>query len=98
MGMAKKMGGLAKAARRKLRQRAGLVETRRKKEFTYRGYPLDEMKDTSLEEIIDLLPAPPRRSAIRGSADARYRFIEKLRTNRPEAAVRLHQRDVPISP
>ena len=46
--MAKKMGGLAKAARRKLRKRAGLVETRRKKEFTYRGYTLDEMKAMTL--------------------------------------------------
>ena len=60
--MAKKMGGLAKAARRKLRKRAGLVETRRKKEFTYRGYTLDEMKAMTLEEIIELLPARPRRS------------------------------------
>src|SRR5213083_3097112 len=76
--MAKKMGGgLAKAARRKLRKRAGLVETRRKKEFTYRGYTLDEMKAMTLEEIIELLPARPRRSVIRGIDDERYRFIEK---------------------
>ena len=34
--MAKKMGGLAKAARRKLRKRAAGMEVRRKREFTYR--------------------------------------------------------------
>jgi small subunit ribosomal protein S19 len=98
MGMAKKMGGLAKAARRKLRKRAGLVETRRKKEFTYRGYTLDEMKAMTLEEIIELLPARPRRSVIRGIDDERYRFIEKLRANGTETAVRTHCRDVPILP
>src|SRR6266581_586004 len=76
--MAKKMGGLAKAARRKLRKRAGLVETRRKKEFTYRGYTLDEMKAMTLEEIIELLPARPRRSFMRGIDEERLTFIEKL--------------------
>jgi len=87
--MAKKMGGgLAKAARRKLRKRAGLVETRRKKEFTYRGYTLDEMKAMTLEEIIELLPARPRRTFIRGLDDERLTFVEKLRANGTDAAVR----------
>src|SRR5438552_3968369 len=90
--MAKKMGGLAKAARRKLRKRAGLVETRRKKEFTYRGYTLDEMKAMTLEEIIELLPARPRRTFIRGLDDERLTFVEKLRANGTEAAVRTHWR------
>ncbi len=96
--MAKKMGGLAKAARRKLRKKAGLVETRRKKEFTYRGYTLDEMKAMTLEEIIELLPARPRRTFIRGIDDERMTFIEKLRSNGGEDAVRTHCRDVPILP
>ncbi len=96
--MAKKMGGLAKAARRKLRKRAGLVETRRKKEFTYRGYTLDEMKAMTLEEIVELLPARARRSFVRGIDEERMTFIEKLRGNGGEAAVRTHCRDVPILP
>src|SRR3989449_9653411 len=96
--MAKKMGGLAKAARRKLRKRAGLVETRRKKEFTYRGYTLDEMKPMPLEEIIELLPARPRRSFIRGLDEVRLTFVEKLRANGTDEAVRTHCRDVPILP
>lgn len=96
--MAKKMGGLAKAARRKLRKRAGVVETRRKKEFTYRGYTLEEMKAMSLQEIIELLPARPRRSFIRGLDDERLTFVEKLRANGSEEPVRTHCRDVPILP
>ncbi len=96
--MAKKMGGLAKAARRKLRKRAGLVETRRKKEFTYRGYTLEEMKAMTLEEIVELLPARARRSFVRGIDEERMTFIEKLRSNGGEGAVRTHCRDVPILP
>jgi small subunit ribosomal protein S19 len=96
--MPKKMGGLAKAARRKLRKRAGLVETRRKKEFTYRGYTLEEMKAMTLEEIVELLPARPRRSFIRGLDDERLTFVEKLRANGSDEAVRTHCRDVPILP
>ncbi len=97
--MAKKqMGGLAKAARRKLRKRAGLVETRRKKEFTYRGYTLDEMKAMTLEEIIELLPARPRRSFMRGIDEERFTFVEKVRANGTDEAVRTHCRDVPILP
>src|SRR3989337_1324429 len=96
--MVKRMGGLAKAARRKLRKRAGGVETRRKKEFTYRGYPLEEMKAMTLEEIVELLPARPRRSFIRGLDDERLTFVEKLRANGSDEAVRTHCRDVPILP
>ena len=96
--MAKKMGGLAKAARRKLRKRAGLVEARRKKEFTYRGYTLEEMKAMTLEEIVELLPARARRSFVRGLDDERMTFVEKLRANGSEEAVRTHCRDVPILP
>lgn len=96
--MAKKMGGLAKAARRKLRKRAGLVETRRKKEFTYRGYTLEEMKAMTLDEIVELLPARARRSFVRGIDEERMTFIEKLRANGGEEAVRTHCRDVPILP
>ncbi|MEK6987308.1 MAG: 30S ribosomal protein S19 [Candidatus Thermoplasmatota archaeon] len=96
--MAKKMGGLAKAARRKLRKRAGLVETRRKKEFTYRGYTLGEMKAMTLDEIVELLPARARRSFVRGIDEERMTFIEKLRANGGEEAVRTHCRDVPILP
>ena len=96
--MARKTGGLAKAARRKLRKRAGLVETRRKREFTYRGYTLDEMKAMTLEEIVELLPARPRRSFLRGLDDERLTFVEKLRANGSETAVRTHCRDVPILP
>src|SRR3989337_2934437 len=96
--MVKRMGGLAKAARRKLRKRAGVVETRRRKEFTYRGYTVEEGKGMPLDEIAELPPARPRRSFVRGIDGERLTFVEKLRANGPEDAVRTHCRDVPLLP
>src|SRR5438093_11712032 len=97
--MAKKMGGLAKAARRKLRKRAAGVEVRRKKEFTYRGYTLDEMKAMTLQEIIELLPARPRRTFRRGLDEQQSIFVERFRAKPwEEEGLRTHCRDVPILP
>ena len=56
------------------------------------------MKAMTLEEIIELLPARPRRSFIRGIDYERMTFIEKLRANGSDEAVRTHCRDVPILP
>jgi len=97
--VAKKMGGLAKAARRKLRKRAAGVEVRRKREFTYRGYTLDEMKAMTLQEIIELLPARPRRTYRRGLDEPQTIFVERFRGAAwTEKGLRTHCRDVPILP
>ena len=97
--MAKKMGGLAKAARRKFRKRAGAIEVRRKKEFTYRGYTLDEMKAMTFEEILELLPSRPRRTYLRGLDEQQQIFVDRLRSAPwDQVALRTHCRDVPILP
>jgi len=97
--MAKKMGGLAKAARRKLRKRAAGIEVRRKREFTYRGYTLDEIKAMTLQEIIELLPSRARRTYQRGLDEQQATFVERFRgAPWDETALRTHCRDVPILP
>ena len=97
--MAKKMGGLAKAARRKLRKRAAGIEVRRKREFTYRGYTLDEMKAMTLQEVMELLPARPRRTYRRGLDEQQTIFVERFRAAEwHEKGLRTHCRDVPILP
>jgi len=97
--MAKKMGGLAKAARRKLRKRAAGMEVRRKREFTYRGYTLDEIKAMTLQEVIELLPSRARRTYLRGLDEQQATFVERLRAAAwDETALRTHCRDVPILP
>ena len=97
--MAKKMGGLAKAARRKLRKRAAGMEVRRKREFTYRGYTLDEIKAMTLQEVIELLPSRARRTYVRGLDEQQATFVERLRAATwDERGLRTHCRDVPILP
>ncbi len=97
--MTKKMGGLAKAARRKYRKRAGAIEVRRKKEFTYRGYTLDEMRAMTFQEVLELLPSRARRTYRRGLDEQQQIFVDRLRSAPwDEAALRTHCRDVPILP
>lgn len=97
--MTKKMGGLAKAARRKFRKRAGAIEVRRKKEFTFRGYTLDEMRAMTFQEVLELLPARARRTYRKGLDEQQQTFVDRLRAGPwDETALRTHCRDVPILP
>src|SRR3990172_2767149 len=97
--MAQKMGGMAKAARGKLRKRGAGMEVRRRKEFTYRGYTLEEMKAMTVQEIIELLPAGSRRTYIRGLDEQQSTFVERFRAAAWDTtALRTHCRDVPILP
>jgi len=81
-----------------MRKRAGAVTERRKKEFTYRGYTLEEMKAMTLDEIVELLPSRARRTYKRGLDEAQATFVEKLRADGHGEALRTHCRDVPILP
>src|SRR3989442_6713063 len=56
------------------------------------------MKAVTLEEIIEVLPARPRRLFMRGIDEERLTFVEKVRANGTEPAVRTNCRDVPILP
>lgn len=97
--MPQKERGSAKAARRRLRKKQAGVEVRRKKEFTYRGFTLEELRAMPLPDIIELLPARARRTYLRGLDDERLTFVEKLRKNGSgDEAMRTHCRDVPILP
>jgi small subunit ribosomal protein S19 len=94
----KEGGGSAKAARRRLRKKQAGVEVRRKKEFTYRGFTLDELKAMPMEDILQLLPARARRTYVRGIDDERAALIERLKTDGTDVAVKTHARDLPILP
>src|SRR3990172_8279872 len=96
--MPQRVMGSPKAARRRLRKKAAGVEVRRKKEFTYRGFTLEEMRAMPLQDVVDLLPARARRTFVRGLDDERLTFVERLRGNATEDAVRTHCRDVPVLP
>jgi len=96
--MAQEKTGSAKAARRRLRKRAAGTEVRRKKEFTYRGFTMEELLAMSEDEVLDLLPARARRTYVRGIDDERASFLEKLKNNGTDEPVRTHARDLPVLP
>jgi small subunit ribosomal protein S19 len=89
-------GTTAKSARRKVRKQKGLVTTRRKKEFTFRGYTIDELKKMSLDEFIPLLNSRLRRSVKRGLSVQQQKFLEHLR--KTDGVVKTHNRDMIVLP
>lgn len=88
--------GSAKAARRRMRKKKSQIQARRKKEFTYRGYTMEELLKMPLAEIIELLPARARRTYIRGLNKEQEAFVRRLRTS--DEPVRTHRREIPILP
>ncbi|MFH1848743.1 MAG: 30S ribosomal protein S19 [archaeon] len=66
-----------------------------KKEFTYRGKTLDELKALTLNELAELLPARQRRSIRRGLNDEQKKLIERIKTKK---SIRTQLRDMIILP
>lgn len=97
--MAKQSRGTssAKAARRKARKRKGAIAARRKKEFTFRGYTLDELQNLSLEEVLPLLSSRARRSYNRGLNPEEKVFVERLLKGY-KPVLKTHRREIVILP
>ena len=74
------------------------------KEFTYRGYTLEELRQMSMDDFIKTLPSRQRRSLLRGLPDEQKKLIEKLRKFRKrvesgeKVAIKTHSRDAVILP
>ncbi len=66
-----------------------------KKEFTYRGKTLEELKEMSLKEFSMLLPARMRRSINRGFTEQQKILIENLKENDD---VKTHCRNMIVLP
>ena len=79
-------------------KRAKKVEARRKREFSYRGKSLEELKALSLEELAKVLGARARRSIRRGFNDETSRFLARMSSTPAEKTVRTHCRDALILP
>ena len=79
-------------------KRAKKVEARRKREFSFRGKSLDELKALSLEELGKLLGARARRSIRRGFNDETSRFFARMSETPAEKTVRTHCRDALVLP
>ena len=93
-----------KASRRKARKRLSTTTGRVKKEFTYRGYTMEELSQMELwpsegsdNSVIELLPSRARRSIGRGMSVENEHFLDRVRRN-SSTTVRTHRRDMPILP
>ena len=97
MGKSKIMGS-AKASRRKSRKKASLIQARRKKEFLYRGYTLEELLAMPFEEVISLMPSRARRTYTRVLNYEQQLLFDNLKNAEQGATVRTHRKDLPIIP
>jgi small subunit ribosomal protein S19 len=71
------------------------------REFTYRGYTLDQLQQMSMDEFIRLLPSRQRRSLKRGLTEAQRKLLEKVRKHKRlgiNKPIRTHARDMVILP
>ncbi|AIZ56833.1 30S ribosomal protein S19 [Candidatus Methanoplasma termitum] len=94
--MAKKIMGSAKATRRRSRKKASAIQAKRKKEFLYRGFTMDEMLAMSFDEVLGILPSRSRRTYLRGLNYEQQLLFDKLKSS--EEKIRTHRRDLPIIP
>jgi len=86
-----------KALSRKERKKKAGIQARKKKEFTYRGYTLDQLLKMPFEELLKILPARARRTLKRGYNQEQLAFIQKLRKTQ-NGVVKTHCRDIVILP
>ncbi|MCG3220850.1 MAG: 30S ribosomal protein S19 [Candidatus Heimdallarchaeota archaeon] len=76
------------------------------RKFRYRGYTLEELKQMSMDEVLDLLPSKRRRSLSRQEfwTPRRKKLLEDIRRamegqeRGEKGVVRTHVRDMPILP
>ena len=86
-----------KAARRKMRKKKGAIAARRKKEFSFRGFSVEELQAMPMEEVLELLSSRARRSYNRGLNEEEQVFVDRLlRGDKP--VLRTHRREIVILP
>ncbi len=86
------------AARRRQRKAQAVIETRQKKEFTYRGKTVGELKELTMDELLPLLPSGVRRSYARGLLAPERKFLKKVEEAKEGEAVRTHYRHIAVLP
>jgi small subunit ribosomal protein S19 len=69
---------------------------RRREEFTYRGYKIDELKAMGRTELLPIMPARARRKVVRGLSRGEETFLEKIRGGNQK--IRTHLREMIVMP
>ncbi|MEM1524933.1 MAG: 30S ribosomal protein S19 [Nitrososphaerales archaeon] len=71
------------------------------REFRYRGYTLDQLRNMSLETFLSLLPSRQRRSLNKGISEGKRKLLEKIRkacNGQFKGKIETHERDMIILP
>jgi len=71
------------------------------KKFDYRGIPLSELENMSLEKLFQLFNARQRRSLTRGITDGKRKLIEEIKaakTGKVKNPIKTHVRDLIVLP
>ena len=106
MAKRKKSFMTPKASRRKARKKRSTISERRKKEFTYRGYTLEQLQamplwpseeDPAAPSIITLLSSRAKRTIARSLSAEQESLIARINRSNGKV-VRTHRRDMPILP
>ena len=99
-----------KLARRQARKRRSKISERRKKEFLWRGYTLDQLLEMPLMppeddfeaiSIASLMPSRAKRSIVRmyeGLNPESEKLLEKIRSNEGNKTIKTHCRGLYILP
>ncbi|MDP3395739.1 MAG: 30S ribosomal protein S19 [Methanoregula sp.] len=69
---------------------------RRREEFTYRGFTIDELKAKGINELLPLMPSRPRRKVVRGFSRGEETLLAKVRSG--DDKVRTHLREMLVMP
>lgn len=69
---------------------------RRREEFTYRGYTIEQLQQMGTSELVPLMPARARRKFNRGLSRDHEGLLAKMRAG--DAGIRTHLRDMIIMP
>ena len=89
--------GFRSSARSKRKARRKKIEIK-KKEFSYRGMTLEELKKLTIEELISFLPSRMRRTIKRGLTVKQEKLLKDLQKANPGDMIRTHCRDMVILP
>lgn len=71
------------------------------KEFDYRGVPLEQLQNMSLEKLFEIFPARARRSLTRGITDGKRKLIEEIKlekAGKSKNPIKTHIRDLIVLP
>ena len=74
-----------------------MAEIFKKKEFTFRGKKIEEIKELSPKEFSKLIPSRERRSLKRGLTEVEQKLMKKIETSKKKL-IKTQARDIIITP